>query len=64
MPYKTFELRFEGCSHTMKIPLMHNHDGSRCFICHPELRDIQSPGRCPACVSADEHKKNARGAGG
>jgi hypothetical protein len=38
MSYETFELRFEGCNHTMKIPLLHNADDSRCFICHPDLR--------------------------
>jgi len=26
MAYETFELRFEGCNHTMKIPLLHNQD--------------------------------------
>jgi hypothetical protein len=63
MPYETFELRFEGCNHTMKIPLLHNQDVSRCFICHPELRDIPATGKCPACVSAARHERNAKGAG-
>jgi hypothetical protein len=39
MPYQTFDLRFADCDHTLKIPLLHNQDDSRCFICHPELRD-------------------------
>jgi hypothetical protein len=47
----------------MKIPLLHNQDDSRCFVCHPELRDQPMSGKCPACVSADRHHKNARGAG-
>jgi hypothetical protein len=64
MSYETFELRFEGCKHTMKIPLLHNSDDSRCFICHPELRDKPMSGKCPACVGAARHEKNARGAGG
>jgi hypothetical protein len=60
--YETFELRFEGCGHTMKIPLQHNSDPDRCFVCHPELRDVPASGKCPACVSAATHK--SRGAGG
>jgi hypothetical protein len=63
MSHETFEMRFEGCNHTMKIPLLHNQDDSRCFICHPELRDQPMSGKCPACVSAARHEKNARGAG-
>jgi hypothetical protein len=63
MAYETFELRFEGCNHTMQIPLLHNQDDSRCFVCHPELRDVPAPGKCPACTSAARHDENARGAG-
>jgi hypothetical protein len=33
MPYETFDLHFEKCEHTLKIPLLHNVDDSRCFIC-------------------------------
>ena len=62
MAYETFELRFEGCGHTMKIPLQHNSDPDRCFVCHPELRDVPASGKCPECVSAAAHK--SRGAGG
>jgi hypothetical protein len=47
----------------MKIPLLHNQDDSRCFICHPELRDVPASGKCPACISAARHERNARGAG-
>jgi hypothetical protein len=32
MSYETFELRFKGCNHTMKIPLLQNQDDSRCFV--------------------------------
>jgi hypothetical protein len=39
MPYETFDLRFEKCEHVL-IPLTHNVDDSRSFICHPELRDV------------------------
>jgi hypothetical protein len=63
MSYETFELRFEGCNHTMKIPLVHKDDDSRCFVCNPELRNVPTPGKCPACISAARHEKNARGAG-
>ena len=63
MAYETFELRFEGCTHTMKIPLLHNQDDSRCFVCHPELRDVPATGKCPACTSAVRHEQNAKGAG-
>jgi hypothetical protein len=62
MSYETFELRFEDCNHTMKMPLLRNEDDSHCFVCHPELRDRPAHGKCPACVSADRHHKNARGA--
>ena len=61
MPRETFELRFESCGHTMKIPLQHNSDHDRCFVCHPELRDIPASGKFPACVSAAAHKSRAAG---
>jgi hypothetical protein len=32
MPYESFDLRFEGCNHTMKIPLLHNQDDRRSAI--------------------------------
>jgi hypothetical protein len=62
MAYETFELRFDGCSHTMKIPLQHNADHDRCFLCHPELRDVPATGKCPACVSAAERESRSAGA--
>jgi hypothetical protein len=52
MSNETFELRFEGCGHTMKIPLKHSANHDHCFVCHPELRDIPSPGKCPLCIMA------------
>jgi hypothetical protein len=52
MPYETFDLRFEKCEHVLKIPLIHNIDDSRCFICRPELRDRPLPGKCPKCMGA------------
>src|ERR1700723_4743673 len=39
MPIETFPLHFEGCEHVLNIPLVHNSDHSRCYLCHPELRD-------------------------
>jgi hypothetical protein len=63
MAYETFELRFECCNHTMKIPLLHNQDDNRCFVCHPELRAVPATGKCPACTSAARHEQNAKGAG-
>jgi hypothetical protein len=62
MAYETFDLRFEKCGHTLKMPLQHNSDHDRCFVCHPELRDVPASGKCPACISAAEHK--SRGVGG
>lgn len=62
MSYETFELRFEGCSHTMKVPLQHNVKDDQCFVCHPELRDVPAPGKCPACISVAKHKSQAAGA--
>lgn len=62
MPYQTFELRFEGCKHTVTIPLLHNQDNSRCFICLPELRDVPATGKCPACISAARHEMKVGGA--
>ena len=62
MSHETFELRFEGCNHTMKIPLHHNSDDARCFVCHPELRDVPASGKCPACISAAKHKSQSAGA--
>jgi hypothetical protein len=53
-PYETLELRFEGCGHIMKIPLLHNPDDSKCFICHPELRDRPMSGKCPKCIGDAE----------
>lgn len=58
MRTKTIELRFEGCGHKQRIPLFHNPDESRCFICRPELRDRPLPGKCPGCVSAAERAKS------
>jgi hypothetical protein len=63
MSYETFEMRFAECSHTMKIPLLHSSDHVNCYIYQPELRDQPTPGKCPACASADRHKQSARGAG-
>ena len=63
MSYEMFEIRFESCGHTLRIPLLHKEDDRRCYICHPELRDRPAPGKCPACVSAARHDRNARGAG-
>jgi hypothetical protein len=50
MPYGTFALRFESCGHTMKIPLQHNSDHDRCFMCH-----VPASGKMPGvreCSSA------------
>jgi hypothetical protein len=54
MPYETFDLHFENCEYTLKIPLLHNVDDSRYFICHPELRDSPPSGKCPKCMSVPE----------
>jgi hypothetical protein len=63
MSYETFERRFEGCSHTMRTPLQHDsdQDHDRCFVCHPELRDVPASGKCPACISAAKHKSKGAG---
>jgi hypothetical protein len=61
MSHETFELRFEGCSHTMKIPLLHNANDDKCYVCHPELRVVPAPGKCPACISVAKHKSQAAG---
>lgn len=53
-----FELRFEGCGHVLRIPLMHAAGHVNCFVCRPELRDRPAPGCCPQC----QHEKNERGA--
>ena len=47
MPYETLDLRFEKCEHTLKIPLLHNSDDSRCFICHPELEESSPDWKVP-----------------
>jgi hypothetical protein len=47
MPMETFPLHFEGCEHVLNIPLVHNSDDSRCYLCHPELRDHPVTGKCP-----------------
>jgi hypothetical protein len=52
MGNQTFELRFEGCGHTRTIPLLHNQNDAQCFVCHPELRDVPTRGKCPECMSA------------
>jgi len=62
MPYEIFELRFESCGHTMKIPLQHNSDHDRCFVCHLELREVPASGKCQACLTAAA--KKSRGASG
>ena len=54
MPYETFDLRFESCGHTVKIPLHHNSDNDRCFVCRPELREVPASGKCPVCISAQQ----------
>jgi hypothetical protein len=59
MPYETFNLRFEGCGHTMKIPLVHNSDDDRCFVCHPELRDVPASGKCTVCISVAQRDSKA-----
>jgi hypothetical protein len=51
MPIETFPLHFEGCEHVLRIPLVHNSDDSRCYLCHPELRDRPVTGKCPECIS-------------
>ena len=60
MSNETFELGFEGCGHTMKVSLQHSANDEKCYVCHPELRDVPAPGKCPACVSAAKFK--SRGA--
>jgi hypothetical protein len=60
MSHETFELRFEGCGHTMKVSLQHNANDEKCYVCHPELRDVPAPGKCPACLSVAKFK--SRGA--
>jgi len=50
MPIETFPLHFEGCEHVLRIPLVHNSDDSRCYLCHPELRDRPVTGKCPECI--------------
>src|SRR5580700_2195277 len=60
MSNETFELRFEGCGHTMKVSLQHNADDEKCYVCHPELRDVPAPGKCPACVSAAKIQEQGR----
>jgi hypothetical protein len=64
MSYETFELRSEGCNHTMKIPLLHNADDSLCYICHPELRDRPLPGKCQKCISAERSQEDKAAANG
>jgi hypothetical protein len=54
MPYETFDLRFESCGHTVRIPLHHNSDNDRCFVCRPELREVPASGKCPICISAQQ----------
>jgi len=51
MPMEMFPLHFEGCEHVLNIPLVHNSDDSRCYLCHPELRDRPVTGKCPECIS-------------
>jgi hypothetical protein len=62
MPHETFELRFDGCGHTRKTPLQHDEDDDKCYVCHPELRDVPVPGKCPACTSAAKFKSRGVGA--
>ena len=57
MAYETFYLRFEGCSHTTRIPLQHNSgDHDRCFLCHPELREVPATGNARLASA----RRNAR----
>jgi hypothetical protein len=51
MSTETFPLHFEGCEHVLNIPLLHNPDPSRCYLCRPELRDRPVTGKCPECIS-------------
>ena len=47
-----FELRFEGCPHTVTLPLVHGADCKKhCFICMPELRERPFPGVCSKCAT-------------
>jgi hypothetical protein len=54
MPYETFDLRFESCGYALRIPLHHNSDNDRCFVCGPELREVPASGKCPVCISAQQ----------
>jgi hypothetical protein len=62
MPHETFELRFDGCGHTMKTPLKHDEDDDKCYVCRPELRNVPALGKCPACISAAKFKSRGAGA--
>jgi hypothetical protein len=59
MHIETFPLHFEGCEHVLNIPLLHNPDHSRCYLCHPELRDRPVTGKCPECISEAARRQSA-----
>jgi hypothetical protein len=44
-----FDLKFENCPHTSKIPLSHGANCQvHCFVCQPEKRDKPFPSKCMA----------------
>ena len=58
MPRETFPLHFEGCEHVLNIPLLHNPDHSRCYLCHPELRIVTCL-ESPKCMGEPERESKA-----
>jgi len=58
MSTETFPLHFEGCEHVLNIPLLHNPDPSRCYLCRPELRDRPvTRQRATGCLSVPLESK-------